>query len=443
MKAVVGTLLFVSCLNAMAQDWAKVSDKPVATEVVLRVGDHVPAELHNMINYPAKTLKFSDHKPKLLLLDFWATTCGPCIKFWPTALKLREEFGSDLEIIPVNSYENANKVKDFLARRKRIDGFEMTLPISCRDSAVWKNFPGASLPRYVWIDDNGIIGAITDGKEMTRENVKKWITEGPFKMKNLDERKFYSVTPWEPIYLNGNGGEKTSDVFVWTSSLTKGQNDNPANGFIYYDVRGYGITVTNSPISHLYGFANNYRLRESDIFDFLPIGRMELIATDTSKYYGDGSLNGNAFNYQLISGRPKTRKQLMTMMQQDLDRYFGLEVKWEKRLKKCLVISMFDSTLATRKKSLGGELKMRDKKIIVDSAVVKDLTTLMEMATWNYRNWKYPIVDETNYKGLITGLREEGNGEDPAFLDKVLTKYGMRLKFEMREVDILVLRERD
>jgi hypothetical protein len=104
---------------------------------------------------------------------------------------------------------------------------------------------------------------------------------------------------------------------------------------------------------------------------------------------------------------------------------------------------MFDSTLATKRKVLAPELKMRDHEIIVDSARVKDLTTLMEMGNWNYRAWKYPIIDETGYKGLITGLRENGDGGDPVYFDKILSKYGMRIKYAMREVDVLVLREPD
>jgi len=128
-------------------------------------------------------------------------------------------------------------------------------------------------------------------------------------------------------------------------------------------------------------------------------------------------------------------------MHQDLDRYFGLDVKWEKRVKKCLVFTMFDSTLATKVKSKGAEAQLLHGKIILDSASIKDLTTGMEMGTHYYRNHRYPIVDETGYKGMITGIREEGNSSDLADFNRVLAKCGLRLKYEMREVDILVLRE--
>ncbi len=57
----------------------------------------------------------------------------------------------------------------------------MNLPMVCRDSTIWKNFPSGTYPRYVWISD-GVIGSISFTKDVTSENIRKWITSGPFKM---------------------------------------------------------------------------------------------------------------------------------------------------------------------------------------------------------------------------------------------------------------------
>jgi thiol-disulfide isomerase/thioredoxin len=445
MRNVVFVLLLAINLSAYAQDWAKLPEqsKKVPSETKLNVGDKVPfSELKNMVNYAKPTYIFSERKAKLTILDFWDTSCGPCIKFWPTAMKLQQEFGPDLQILPVNKYQGSAHVKKFLERRKRIDGFEMNLPMSCRDSTLWKNFPTSIFPLYVWIDANGVIGAITETKDVTRENIKKWLTGGPFKMNNIEQKKFFSPLANMPIFVNGNGGERSSDVFVLSSSITKGQDDMPSFPIIHYDsMSGYGITITNSAIVYLYGTAYNNRLREFDYLDFLPISRMQLLCKDSTKYYDDGTLGGNTYSYQFISGKSKTRSQLFEIMQQDLQRYFGLEVKWEKQLKKCLVLTMFDSTLATKTKGLATELMMRDGKINLDSVTVKDITTVMEMGTFYYRDRKYPLVDETNYKGVVTGIRESSKLVDPVTLDRILSKHGMHIRFDMREVDILVLKE--
>lgn len=440
-RVVVFVLLLCSWMSVLSQDWAKVPTQSGA-DVRLKVGDRVPfSELHNMINYPSKTLKLSDHKPKLIILDFWATTCGPCIKFWPTALQLQQEFGKDLMIIPVNRYERVNLVKSFLEKRKKVTGVNMNLPMTCRDSTLWKNFPQSDLPSYVWISADGVIGSVTHTRDVNSMNIKRWMTSGSFPMEQMSDKMWYTVQPNAPIFVNGNGGQRPNEAFIWTSSLTKSYDDIGADQIINIDsVFGYQILLTGASIKSLYGQAYNNRLREWDHFDFLPHSRMELIARDTTKYYWKDGSSGNTYNYQLISGRPVSRKELLTMMQRDLDRYFGIDVKWEKRRKKCLVFTMFDSSLATKRKILSPEMELRKDRIIMDSVDLKTITVCMEMAS-KYRFQRYPIVDETAYRGVITGIREEGDPMNLVDFNKALAKCGLRLKYEMREVDVLVLRE--
>jgi thiol-disulfide isomerase/thioredoxin len=438
-RVVVLAMLLVVCSNLLAQDWAK-----VLTDPRLKVGDRIPfTELRNMINYPNKTLKFSDHQAKLIILDFWATNCSPCVEFWPTALELQKKFGKDLMIIPVDSYENSKDVKNFIAKRKKAFGIDMNLPMSSRDTTLWKYFPDRTIPRYVWIGANGVIGATTMSNEVSEQNIKKWITAGPFKVGELVEKQLIGVRPTIPIYVNGNGGNRSSDLFLWTSSLTKGPDDIVAGSYLNADsVSGYYILVTGGGIAQLYGHAYYDRYDDYKFFDFVPKARIEVNAKDTTRYFRTPN-GARIYNYQLISGKPKTPAELQVMMQEDLDRYFGLDVKWEKRRKKCVVLEVFDSSLV-KGKSLMGDFKMRDKELIIDSLTLRDLRSNLEIAS-AYRRRNYPIIVENTYKGLITGIRLKTDEDlsNPAVLDKFLSKFGIHVRTEMRETEVLVLRERN
>src|ERR1044071_10034302 len=119
-------------------------------------------------------------------------------------------------------------------------------------------------------------------------------------------------------------------------------------------------------------------------------------------------------------------------MQESLTRYVGLKASWEKEKKMCIVWTMFDSTLAKRK-SIARDVYIGDDEISIDSARVRDAIRFMEVASSKYYNTPYPIVDETGYKGLLIGIRYEGNGFDLKQFDKDMSRYGVHIKLEPRD----------
>ena len=58
----------------------------------------------------------SDHEGKVILLNFWATWCGPCVGEMPAFEKLQETYGEDLVLLAVNSGEDEGTVTSFLEK---------------------------------------------------------------------------------------------------------------------------------------------------------------------------------------------------------------------------------------------------------------------------------------------------------------------------------------
>jgi peroxiredoxin len=64
-----------------------------------------------------KTVSLSDLKGKRVILDFWATWCGPCRAEIPHFLKLHEEHPEDLVIIGISD-EESSVIKEFAEEHK-------------------------------------------------------------------------------------------------------------------------------------------------------------------------------------------------------------------------------------------------------------------------------------------------------------------------------------
>lgn len=73
----------------------------------------------NLQDFEGKKVEGKDFKGNVLLIDFWATWCVPCLAEIPTWNKLQQKYGDKgLKIIGVTMVSgDAKEVKPFVARR--------------------------------------------------------------------------------------------------------------------------------------------------------------------------------------------------------------------------------------------------------------------------------------------------------------------------------------
>jgi thiol-disulfide isomerase/thioredoxin len=88
-----------------------------ARAYALEPGAVAPAFEHPLLS-GSGTLSLASLRGKVVLVDFWASWCAPCLVSMPLYAQLREEFGRDqFEIIAISVDESADDARAFLAQR--------------------------------------------------------------------------------------------------------------------------------------------------------------------------------------------------------------------------------------------------------------------------------------------------------------------------------------
>lgn len=113
---------------------------------------------------------------KPVVLNFWATWCGPCRIEMPHMQNASEKFAAEVAVLGVNQMESAAAITAFGAE------FNLTYPLLVDEQNVVNNLYGvASLPTTVFIDAEGtvrevIIGTISQG--VLEERIGKLLGAG-------------------------------------------------------------------------------------------------------------------------------------------------------------------------------------------------------------------------------------------------------------------------
>ncbi len=112
-----------------------------------------------------KKFHLAEHKGKVVILDFWATWCGPCLQAMPQVERVAREFADKgVELFAVNLQEAPRDIKAMLERHK----FEVTVALD-RDGVVAEKYAATAIPQTVIIDREGKVARLYVGSSADLE----------------------------------------------------------------------------------------------------------------------------------------------------------------------------------------------------------------------------------------------------------------------------------
>ncbi len=113
---------------------------------------NAPAPDFELENLTGEKKHLTDYQGKVVVLNFWATWCGPCKDEMPFFQEIYESYASEIEVLAVNNQESVDKVIPF------VEELGLTYEIMMdNDGSVATQYQVLGFPTTYFIDPNGII----------------------------------------------------------------------------------------------------------------------------------------------------------------------------------------------------------------------------------------------------------------------------------------------
>ena len=185
--------------------------------------------------------RLTDHRDKdIVMLDFWATWCGPCVQELPLLAQVAESYkGKGVAFFAINLRETPEQIRKFQDDKK----LKFTVAMDT-DGAVGTAYSAEAIPMLVLVDKKGVIqsvhvgynpaikatlekelDALLAGKDLAKENAERakaalakseglervWNVSGPYTSVATDPsgRSIYAIQARGRCDVLDSGGKTT------------------------------------------------------------------------------------------------------------------------------------------------------------------------------------------------------------------------------------------
>jgi len=153
-KALIGAVLAIvlaAGLYLINRYWIS----PAVHTQAMTAGDHPQAPVISLTDIDGKRLDLADYKGKVVVLDFWATWCGPCREEIPGFTVLQEKYANQgFSVIGISMDDEPGPVVQFYKE------FRMNYPVAVGNQRIGELYGGIfGLPTTFLIGRDGRIYA--------------------------------------------------------------------------------------------------------------------------------------------------------------------------------------------------------------------------------------------------------------------------------------------
>lgn len=401
----------------------------------LKIGDALPDEVwsavHQSVNTKQETTTLASDKDKLILLDFWATWCGSCLKNFPHMEELQQKFGDQLKIVPITKEDRSVLAKFYQSKNgQRFTSY----PSVVEDKLFYQLFTPRALPYIVWLKDGKVLNT-TDAFQVTEQTVSEILNN-----KTSSLQTVIQADPAKPLMLSENFEFEKASTLRNYALLAKGRIRAmvPSSHFHRKENVVYGRRFANMSLIQIFS-AIAYEVMDKKKEPFyekqiinLVKNKSEIDFTDTVE---SKQMDEKLYSFEFIAPLENTSTLYEDMLAY-LSKYSGYNAMFEKQMRKCLILKRVSKD--EKFISKGGESidNFNKKEAMVQNVSLKNVLSSLN-ANSSYTDLL--VLDETGItKNVDLHL---GTIQNLQALRKSLQKYGLDLVEGERSVQMLVITE--
>ena len=154
-RVTIAALLMIAALSAVSLSRAGQSPEKVSD--------------FSLKDIEGKAVSLNDFRGKLVLINFWATWCGPCLDEMSVLRQVQDQWREKgLVVLLINMGENASRVRGYVKR------YALALPVLLDpNTELFVKLGVRTLPTSLLIDSDGTIVARKVGVFLSTENLEK------------------------------------------------------------------------------------------------------------------------------------------------------------------------------------------------------------------------------------------------------------------------------
>lgn len=386
--------------------WGCLLASPALAQAPLKVGDALPDfVLPRMVNHPGTTFAPAEAKGKVLVLEFWSTTCSPCIPALQRLADLQQRHPTELQVVGISADSEA-RLRKFLAKRP------LPVPLaSAPDPAQDLNrlFPHQMISHTVVVDKNRRVVAITSPEQLTEAALLEVAAGRPVRFKLKQDVLNTDPMSYFPVDSATRYAVSVRPFIQGLPGMVRAERKGP--------LARRRLTAVNVDPTTLFQVA--YETSSFRIENQLP---------DSLRQYDD--LARVCVDFIVPPGQ---EAQLKPLLREALRQYLPVQATWVAASKPSYVLRRLKNKPALPTSNKPAQFSYNGGGFAMQGSKLENLRDYLE------NELSRPVVDETGLTGRYDAALTMQAEDAKASLTTALAKLGLEVVAAPREIKLLRL----